>query len=312
MLCTLTLLCASGIARPAAAAPSAHFELRLAPGSDDAELVLGSPDDSTLTIEVWVEVDDAPPGALVQSMGMILRTTQGGVVSVVDDYMTDAFTWCVAGTGPNTPASGDITPLCTIGAGTNLGIGAPALYGHFTVEALALGTTSYTFLPTQSMFEVWAISLSDGTVIEDLTGTTEPALAQITVVDQPTVPRSADSDDDGDVDVADYAFMQHCSSLPEPLGPWCLRVDLNQDASVDSLDLMAFANAMTGAAPPKGDLDNDGDVDLVDAARYQLCRVRYDEPGLENYCRFADVDRDGDVGGNDNAAFVSQLTGPVH
>ncbi|HRX86176.1 MAG TPA: hypothetical protein P5572_14245, partial [Phycisphaerae bacterium] len=87
-ICTLGLIGILAVTAPVSADPSAHFELRLAPDQPDADLILGAPGEDTLTVEVWIEVSDAPPGALVQSVGMLLRVTQDGVITYNDDYQS--------------------------------------------------------------------------------------------------------------------------------------------------------------------------------------------------------------------------------
>jgi hypothetical protein len=209
--------------------------------------------------------------------------------------------------------------------GTTAGIGAPALWGVFTVHAVGLGQTSYAFASDDGLGNPWSAALltsgdpplvsledsdcSDGAC--NVTGSVDPLLAVIEVVDEQVVARSPDGDGDGDVDVADYAIIQDCASKPTPLGPACLRVDLDWNGAVTPSDLALFTDAMTGATPPKGDLDNDGDVDLADFAHFQICRAQADEPELVQFCAFADINRDGVLDDLDIVEFVDLLTGPA-
>ncbi len=60
-----------------------------------------------------------------------------------------------------------------------------------------------------------------------------------------------------------------------------------------------------------GDLDEDGDVDLADYARFQECHGGEDVPRRDPACFAAHFDTDDDVDGADVAGFVSALTGPI-
>lgn len=309
----------------ASAAPAVHFQLRLAPGQSDAVLTLGDPLDDTLTIEVWAEITDAPPEATARWFGVFPRVSQDHVITYEGDFLSTAFQFgCVFATNDNEPSSGDLSPSCIDLFGTPAGMGAPALWGTFTVRAVSLGDVSYSFAADDGAGNPWSVVLNTGgdpplLTLDDsdcgdgscnVTGSVDPLLAVISVVDEPQVARSADADYDGDVDVADYAFLQSCAASPLPLNSECLRVDLDYSGTVSGDDLALFTPVITGASPPKGDLDMDGDVDMIDFARFQICSERADEPDLVLWCKFADMNFDGGIDPLDMAEFVTALTGP--
>lgn len=60
-----------------------------------------------------------------------------------------------------------------------------------------------------------------------------------------------------------------------------------------------------------GDLDEDGDVDLADYARFQACFGGADVARREPECFAGHFDADDDVDGADAAGFVNALTGPA-
>jgi len=312
--------------RIAWADPSAHFELRLAPGQTDADLILGDSTDDTLNIEVWGEVTDAPPGTVARWYGFFPRNSQTGVINYNGDYMSSAFTFgCVFAEPDNTPATGDLTTSCVDLAGTAEGVGAPAIWGTFSVQALGLGATSYSFAANAGLAGAWSVVLDTGetelVTLSDsdcsdgscnLTGSVQPELAVIRVFNEPQVERSPDADGDGDVDAKDYLLMQTCASIGNVLpSEWCKRLDLNFDNHVTGSDLMAFTSSLTGVLPALGDVDADGDIDLADFGVFQICRLRAAEPGFELYCRFADVDRNGAIEDADITTLVDALTGPT-
>ncbi|MCB9849637.1 MAG: hypothetical protein H6817_02925 [Phycisphaerales bacterium] len=324
------LLAQFAFAFGAVAAPTVHFELRLAPGQDDAVLTLGDANDDTLEIEVWAEISGADPDTFFKAYFIYPRVSQGGVITMLeneyDSPLFDGILGCVFDPIPNSPQSGDLSVGCIAdGDGVLDGVGSPALIATFNVQAEALGTTSYSWASNGGGIQQWGafvivagsplpIALADsncGDGFCDVTGSVEPALAVIEVVDAPQVPRSPDADDDGDVDASDYAWMQRCADmLPGTLGNYCLRMDLTYDEVVDGSDMMAFTTAMTGIRPPFGDVDGDYDIDLADYALFQLCRGPNGDTGIEDRCTLADTDRDGSFDSGDLPKLVERLSGP--
>ena len=69
-------------------------------------------------------------------------------------------------------------------------------------------------------------------------------------------------------------------------------------------------DAVADAAPdPFGDVDDDGDIDLVDVARFLECFAVADV--VDSGCERADRQSDGSVDLVDAAAFVGRITGPI-
>jgi len=62
-------------------------------------------------------------------------------------------------------------------------------------------------------------------------------------------------------------------------------------------------------SPPTGDFDGDGDADLNDFARFQVCFNGADRPPAREGCRGTDLDADGDVDAADFAAFHHCFSG---
>lgn len=60
------------------------------------------------------------------------------------------------------------------------------------------------------------------------------------------LPPDPDSDEDGDVDLADFAAFQKCFSETEAVSGACGTLDLNSDSVVDLQDLWMFAQAISG------------------------------------------------------------------
>ena len=151
----------AGISRPTFADPTAHFELRLAPGYENSVLVLGNPAQDTLELEVWVEVSDVDPGVFVWALSEFLTIFQGDVITYNQDYDSDVFSFgCVEAGVDNTPNSGDFGVACAEPMGTSAGFGEPALYGTFTVSAVGSGTVDYVFADVGDP-RIWAVSLTD-------------------------------------------------------------------------------------------------------------------------------------------------------
>ena len=297
----------AGISRPTFADPTAHFELRLAPGYENSVLVLGNPAQDTLELEVWVEVSDVDPGVFAQLLSEFLNISQGDVITYNHDYHSDVFSFGCVEAGPdNTPNSGDFGVACTEPMGTTAGFSEPASYGAFTVSAVGLGTVNYVFADVGDP-RIWAVCLNDETMIdgEALSYSIDPDVANITVAP------SADADDDGDVDLSDYAALQCCAmATTGPLGEECEDMDLNTDEVVDARDVELFVKQITGPPPLQGDLDEDGDVDLADFAKFQICLFKFAEPRLSRFCAFVDVNRDGDVDLDDYTRLSEKLAGP--
>ena len=69
-------------------------------------------------------------------------------------------------------------------------------------------------------------------------------------------------------------------------------------------------DAVADAAPdPFGDVDDDGDIDLVDVAEFLECFAVADV--VDSGCERADRQSDGSVDLLDAAAFVGRITGPI-
>ena len=69
-------------------------------------------------------------------------------------------------------------------------------------------------------------------------------------------------------------------------------------------------DAVADAAPdPFGDVDDDGDIDLVDVAAFLECFAVADV--VDSGCERADRQSDGSVDLLDAAAFVGRITGPI-
>ncbi len=318
----LVVALAIALAAPFSVAdPAVHFELRLAPGQDDAVLTLGDPQDDTLAIEVWAEVSDPPPGLEIYSFAVYPRVTVGGVVSYNGDATAPLFAFAVIPTDPNVPASGDLSIAPFDGGGVSAGLGHAAHWATFTISALDVGTTGYTFgnnlapPPWHIMFSDTTTMLVDSDCTDgfcNVTGWVDPRLQHITVV-QPV--RSADADEDGDVDLRDFLAFQECTEGEDggasSVSPGCERLDLNADQQIDSDDLALFVPQLTGARPRRGDLDGDADVDLADYARMQFCLAADAEvANAEQRCLWADADHDGQIAEADLQLLVEQLTGP--
>ena len=61
------------------------------------------------------------------------------------------------------------------------------------------------------------------------------------------VPVDADVDDDGNVDLVDFALLPGCMSGPRAIiAPPCVPADLDHDGDVDLYDFRTFQVALTG------------------------------------------------------------------
>ena len=60
-----------------------------------------------------------------------------------------------------------------------------------------------------------------------------------------------------------------------------------------------------------GDFDGDGDVDLVDFGRLQVCFSGSNGEPIDEACNSGDFDDDGDIDLLDYAAFQAAFTGPT-
>lgn len=309
----LTAACYSQVVM---AEPAAEFVLRLGVAETDAVLTLGDPFDDTMELEVWVEVTDPPnAGTLMRSFAFFLNANQSNVITFNDDFLLDpAFAgWNPLDSGlDNSPDTGDFDrAFFTFGAGTPEGVGAPTRLGTFTVSALDVGSVGFAFA-----FEVpqrlWSVGI-DAEFLQgpQVTGLIDSAVSIIRVVDAPTV-RSADADGDCDVDLYDYHSMQLCVPLDgQSISTnGCELLDLNADDEINGMDANLLVEQITGAMPWPGDIDADGDVDLADYGRFQVCLLEFGSPGLEDYCKYADVNRDTVLTSDDYTKFNNHLVGP--
>ena len=58
---------------------------------------------------------------------------------------------------------------------------------------------------------------------------------------------ASDFDKDGDVDQADFGYLQAClSGMGEPNSPLCVVADLSGDGDVDQIDLALFQSCLGG------------------------------------------------------------------
>ena len=300
------------LASAAVAQPTAHFELRLAPGQGDSVLVLGNPADDTLNLEVWVEVTGA--AVPVWAVSMFLKTSEDNVITFDENYLAVPFVSfpCVYNGTNNTPFLGDFSPACFEPTGIMAGVGAPALYGTFSVTAVGEGSASYIFDGSDPDVRQWKVSLADMTDITgaNLSFSIDPAVASIDVL---TIIPSPDADDDGDVDLDDFHALQTCAATSNGMstnGP-CPALDLNADGTVGEADMPMFTTAITGPIGP-ADVEGDHDVDLADFGRFQICMTKSGQAGMDVFCDRADVDRDHDVDMNDYALFADNIAGPRH
>ena len=98
----------------------------------------------------------------------------------------------------------------------------------------------------------------------------------------PLVPGPADSDGDGDADLDDFEFWLPCMGGPGiAIDESCSVMDLDMDEDVDLADFSllteVFTGALEGPLPPgcrASDFDSDRDVDLLDFAEMQASFAR--------------------------------------
>jgi hypothetical protein len=84
------------------------------------------------------------------------------------------------------------------------------------------------------------------------------------------------------------------------------------DGTVTRLFDVAVNQELTITQGGFGDLDADGDVDLLDFQRFQSCYTNGGPGGIiyAGGCRASDFDGDGDVDGDEFAIFSSRMAGP--
>jgi predicted esterase len=76
---------------------------------------------------------------------------------------------------------------------------------------------------------------------------TENAVGSDEVTWQVRVLSASDFDKDGDVDQADFGYLQAClSGIGEPNSPMCVAADLSGDGDVDQIDLALFQSCLGG------------------------------------------------------------------
>ncbi|GJM25144.1 MAG: hypothetical protein DHS20C16_15590 [Phycisphaerae bacterium] len=300
-----------GLTAVASADPAAHFELRLGASESDSVVNVGD----ALELEVWVEVTDPPANAMMTSFAFFLNADTTDVITFNEDFNPDPeFTgWQALDSGlDNLPDTGDFDrAYFTFLTPTTAGIGAPTRLGTYTVTGLNVGLVGFDFA-IQIPQRLWSLGIT-GEILQgpQVTGSIAAEVATIEVVSNP-VARSADADGDCDIDLRDYYEMQIC--VPEDgemlSTNGCELLDLNDDSVIDGQDTNMLVEQITGAMPWPGDLDIDGDVDLADYGQFQICMTEFGQPGFEEFCKFADVNRDTDLTETDYLKFHDRLVGP--
>ncbi len=116
------------------------------------------------------------------------------------------------------------------------------------------------------------------------------------------------------VPVSDGSFLWPIASPLSP-GVYEVRIHANDCGLPPSPPYANYQDfqeiELTEPVTPQGDLDGDGDVDLLDMARLQLCLTGHGPVLLGPVCDSFDYEPDGDVDSNDYGAANSELTGPV-
>jgi len=302
----------AGFATIVSADPAAHFELRLGASESDSVVNIGE----SLELEVWVEITDPPDAnTTINSVAFFLKADTSEVITYNGDFVpAPAFSgWSPLSSGmDNLPDTGDFDrAYFTFLTPTADGIGAPTRLGTFTVSGLELGTVGYEFA-IQIPQRVWSVGIT-GQILQgpQVTGSIAPEVASIEVVDEP-IARSADADGDCDIDLRDYRELQLCAVADGQMVSTngCELLDLNGDNFIDGADTNLLVEQITGAMPWPGDMDIDGDVDLADYARFQICLTGFAEPGLEELCAYIDINRDSSLDENDYKKFHDNLAGP--
>ncbi|NOX57745.1 MAG: hypothetical protein GXP29_02665 [Planctomycetes bacterium] len=301
----------------ALAQPAAEFVLRLGPSEADAVLTLGDAADDTLELEVWVEVTDPPAaGTMMTSIAFFLNANTTNVIMYNGDFTPDpAFsTWSPLNSGlDNQPDTGDFDrAFFTFLAPTSEGIDSPTRFGTFTVTALDVGSVGFAF-DVAAPQRAWSVGIDSPEILQgpQVTGSVDSSAAVIRVVSAPLI-QSADSDGDCDVDLYDYRSMQICVPPDgQPISTnGCQLLDLNADGAFNGEDVGLLVGQLTGAMPLPGDLDADGDIDIVDYGMFQVCLLDSNTVGFEIVCQYADVNRDGAVDASDYPKFNTRLNGP--
>ncbi len=301
-----------GVSSVASADPAAHFELRLGAAETDSVISLGD----SLELEVWVEVID-PPGVdtLMTSFAFFLNADVSNVISFNGDFVPapDFVAWNPLNSGlDNLPDAGDFDrAYFTFLDPTSSGIGAPTRLGSFSVTADNVGFVEYTF-DVQVPQRLWSVGITNEILQgPQVTGSIAPEVGIIEVVDVPVF-KSADADGDCDIDLHDYSEMQLCVPLDGQMVSTngCEALDLNDDSFIDGADANMLVEQITGAFPLPGDLDADGDIDLDDFGRFQICLADFGQPGFEEFCQYADANRDTVLSDADYVKLHDRLSGP--
>lgn len=120
----------------------------------------------------------------------------------------------------------------------------------------------------------------------------------------------ADFNGDGLVSLDDLPAFDSCMAGPETTydpGHFCRTADGNDDGQVDLADFVQFQMAFSVPSAAE-DLDCDGDVDAADYAAWQPCMGG---PGVapNDTCADCDIDADGDVDLDDFGAIQLAFTG---
>lgn len=244
--------CALATADAVRAQPHAHFELRLAPGQSDAVMNLVEPAEQTLDLEVWVSVTGIAGDVRATAYSLFLDDDTNGIIAFDDSYVSPPFTFgCVSAGTDDMPDGGDFGRACVEPGGTTVGMGTAGLWAQFSIAAVNLGVAHYAFHDNGGA-RVWRVSLSNGSTLQGsaLSYSLAPQLAEIAVT---VPPASPDADDDGDVDLADYARLMECAKVAMPPATWpCISLDLHSDGVIDVADVVEFVPLLTGPMSKSG------------------------------------------------------------